>query len=103
MSKITSVYSSRDYCIDEMARIRDMWGNRRTFTPAAIAGARTSLGFMMLYCPVSLRNSVEAMLYELGQREICLLLYGDRNPKDSKSCDREDLLCKSDVDDRGIV
>lgn len=84
MNEIATVYSSREYCIDEMARIREMWGNRNTFTDASIEGARTSLGFMMLYCPEALQSMVEAMLYELSQREIGMLVYGERKLKEAE-------------------
>lgn len=73
---IAEVFSDRQYCIDEMLRIRDTWGSRSTFTREAIEAARISLGFMALYCPDGLRDVVMATLDELGRRELYVLAEG---------------------------
>lgn len=72
---VQEVFSDRQYCIDEMHRIRETWGSWATFTPEAIKAARTSLGFMLLYCPENLRDFVLSMVDELGRREILADLY----------------------------
>lgn len=73
---IADVFSDRQYCIDEMLRIRDTWGSRSTFTREAIEAARISLGFMVIYCPDSLRDMVMATIDELGRRELYVLAGG---------------------------
>jgi hypothetical protein len=78
---VAEVYSTREYCIEEIMRIREMWSNIRTFTPEAIAAARVSLGFMMLYCPEEIQSTVEATLNELSQREVWYLLYGKQEER----------------------
>ena len=75
-SAIAKVFSDRQYCIDEMLRIRDTWGFRPTFTREAIDAARISLGFMALYCPEGLRDMVMATIDELGRRELYALIGG---------------------------
>jgi hypothetical protein len=82
MSELENLYSTREYCVEELARIREMWGSKSTFTQSAIDGARTSLGFMTLYCPETLRDVVAATLDELGRRE--LYSYSVSSLKDGK-------------------
>jgi hypothetical protein len=81
MSELQAVYTDRNYCIEEMGRIREMWGYKTTFSKKAIEGARTSLGFMLLYCPEELTNSVLSMIEELGQREILTLIHNRPTPE----------------------
>lgn len=76
MNKIEEVYSSKDYCLEEMSRIREMWGNKKTFTKKAMEAAGTSLSYMYLYCPKELMTGVETMLLELERRNLYLVFGG---------------------------
>jgi hypothetical protein len=66
--------SDKKYCIEEMARIREMWGSKTTFTEKNIDGAHYSLGAMLLYCPEELTDSIRGMIDELGRREALAFL-----------------------------
>lgn len=78
MNPIQNLYSSKDFCLEELKRIRDMWSNRNTFTDRNIQGAKTSLGFMALYCPNEIQSLVIATIEELNKREMYFLFYGGK-------------------------
>jgi hypothetical protein len=67
------VFSDENYCIEELSRIRETWGNKTSFTFKSAEAIRYTLGFMYLYCPRKLQSIVEGHLLELDIRERCLL------------------------------
>jgi hypothetical protein len=70
------VFSSKDYCIEELRNIREMWSSKKSFTSKNIEGARYSLGYMALYCPEELYEITMATLHELNYRESYYILFG---------------------------
>ena len=74
MNPVQELHKSKEYCLSEMQRIREMWSNKNTFTEKNINGARQSLAMILLYCPSELSTHTEAMLNELMRREMYLTL-----------------------------
>lgn len=76
-NSIKDLFSDSNYCKDEMVRIRKGWGLKDFYkSQDKIDAARTTLGFMYLYCKdENLLIAIEAMLNELSQREILVLLH----------------------------
>lgn len=70
----------RKYCIEEMARIREMWSYKKTFTPKNIEGAWYSLHAMLLYAPIELHEPLTSMRGELAMRESSLILSANWHP-----------------------
>ena len=67
------LFSSEQYCKDEILRIRESWGNKNSFNSKSIDASRYSLGFMYLYCPDKIKELVKSTLNELDRREQFLL------------------------------
>lgn len=72
-SKMEELFSSEQYCKDELLRIRESFSNKETFNATSIDASRYTLGFMLLYCPEHLYTLIEATLDELNRREMYLL------------------------------
>ena len=68
------LFSSEQYCKDEILRIRESFSNKNTFNSKTIEASKYSLAFMYLYCPEKLQSLVEATLNEIDRREQFLLL-----------------------------
>jgi len=68
------LFSSEQYCKDELLRIREMFQNKPTFNSKNIDAARYSLSYMLLYCPEEMYFMVLSTLNELARREEFLLL-----------------------------
>jgi len=67
---ISELYSDESYCLQEIVRIREAWGNVNTFTERMIDSSRMVLGFMQLYGPGEIQVMVDATLDELERREV---------------------------------
>lgn len=65
---LQDLFSQKDYCLQEMSRIRETWGTKG-FDQKKAEAIRSTLGFMLFYCPKELAEIVEAMLHELDMRE----------------------------------
>lgn len=65
---LQELFSQHDYCLEEMSRIRQTWGSK-DFDQRKADAIRSSLGFMLFYCPKELSEVVESMLHELDMRE----------------------------------
>lgn len=70
------ILSDRDYCIQEINRVRLTWERRDTFTWKAILAGRKALLWMQLYGPDSVQTMVDATILELNRREILCLFAG---------------------------
>jgi hypothetical protein len=73
---LQKLFSDEVYCRQEIVRIREAWGDRRTFTVPMVDAARKTLGFMQLYGSESLQTIVDATLIELSRREVLGLFAG---------------------------
>lgn len=70
---MAEVFSDKKYCLEELSRIRETWGDKTSFTTKSSEAIRYTLGFMYLYCPIELQIAVDAHLLELDIRERYLL------------------------------
>lgn len=70
---VQKLFADKQYCFDEMIRIREAWGNKNTFNKNTIDAIRKTLSMMILYCPKEIRYTVEGMFEELERREKYLL------------------------------
>lgn len=68
MNSIQELFSQKDYCLEEISRIRQQWGTKG-FDQKQADAIRSSLGFMLFYCPKELSDAVDGMLHELDMRE----------------------------------
>ena len=73
---IEALFSNPQYIEDEIIRMREAWGSRKTFTKETIDASRKTLAFMHLYAPESMFDIVDASLYELERRESLMLFEG---------------------------
>ncbi len=71
---IQTLFGDEQYCLDELLRIREAFGNKNTFNEKVIDASRKTLAFMMLYAPKSISSLIDATLYELEKREQYLFL-----------------------------
>lgn len=68
MSAMERVFSNKEYCLEELSRIREIWGDKTKFTFKTSEAMRQTLAWMWLYCPEEVRTAVEAELNELDIR-----------------------------------
>jgi hypothetical protein len=78
---IEDLFSDKNYCLQEILRMRKAWGNIKTFTPETIEASRRVLGFMILYAPEEIKKVALSHIEELGKREILCLSHGIGNRK----------------------
>jgi hypothetical protein len=71
---ITKLFEDEQYCIDEIQRIRQTLGDKRTATKEAFEAAISTLGFMLIHCPEDFRWQVESQLHETTRRQVMLML-----------------------------
>ena len=90
-SSLQAIFADVDYCRQEIMRIREDWGNRKTFTSKMIEAARKVLGFMMLYGPEEIQPVVESTLEELMRREVLVLMYSPPLPENGSKRHEEKI------------
>lgn len=76
MSSIEQLFLDKQYCFQEMVRMREAWGSRSTLTWEIIDASRRVLGFMQLYAPQEIQTLVDGAIIELGRREVLCLFRG---------------------------
>lgn len=64
---IEKLFADAKYCTDEIARIRESIGTLPS-TQSKFEAAIKALGFMLLYCPESVRPLAEMQLAETNRR-----------------------------------
>ncbi len=62
------LYKNEEYCIKELAKAREILGNRNKVS--SWGNVIKMLGIMFLYCPPSLSVSVEAQLSDAVRRQM---------------------------------
>ena len=75
-NSIESLFSDKTYCLQEIVRMREAWGDRTKFTWETIDSSRRVLGFMQLYAPEDMQTTIDASIIELGKREVLCLFNG---------------------------
>lgn len=68
------VFSDKDYCRDEMVRIRKAWGDTRNMSESFWEACRSTLAYMYLYAPPELTPMVLSHLSELNTRKTYWIL-----------------------------
>jgi hypothetical protein len=61
-------YRDRQYCLDELATAREIWGNKDRFTPKVAERIAFALAGMYVYCPGDLKDLVLGALNECHMR-----------------------------------
>jgi hypothetical protein len=66
---IAELFKNKQYCFDEINRIRQTIGNKTLATEAAFAASFRTLSFMLLHCPEEIYDLVVGQIKELQRRE----------------------------------